>query len=119
MTSLDVTALCSNLTLFSQVVAVDDNLMDTLQLQQAVCSLNINMSVILHQLRQHWSGFAHLMDAVSDVSNVFFMAVKFIKQGQKLCPFDTYDCLKLHTGSESAPQKQRTERRKKKKKKRK
>ena len=62
---VDPTLLCSNLTLFSDVVAVDNNIIDTQLLQQTVCNLNINFTLLVEELQQHWDGFAELTDAVS------------------------------------------------------
>lgn len=62
---VDPSTLCTNLTLFSDVVAVDDNIIDTQLLQQTVCNLNINFSVLMEELKQNWDGFAEFIDTVS------------------------------------------------------
>ncbi|KAK7500956.1 hypothetical protein BaRGS_00007836, partial [Batillaria attramentaria] len=53
-------SLCSNLTLFSWVVAADDSVIDTALLQQTVCNLNLNLTALMEELRQNW--FSKVME---------------------------------------------------------
>ncbi|XP_070186023.1 uncharacterized protein [Littorina saxatilis] len=59
--------LCENFTLFSQVFAVDDRVMDTRKLQQTVCNLNISLTVLMEELSQNWEGFSDLVHAFEEV----------------------------------------------------
>lgn len=57
-------ALCTNLTIFKEMVAVDDSIIDSGLLQQTVCSLDLNYTALFNELMQNWDGFGELVDAV-------------------------------------------------------
>ncbi|XP_076450764.1 uncharacterized protein LOC143286815 isoform X2 [Babylonia areolata] len=63
----NLSSVCTNLTHFSQVVAVNDSIISTPLLQKTVCDLNINATLLLQQLKDNWNGFSDLVNAVETV----------------------------------------------------
>ena len=57
--------ICDNMTVFLQLVVIDNTSIDPYLLQNMVCNLNISTEQILNELLQNWKGFHPFINSVS------------------------------------------------------
>ncbi len=64
---MDVGKICSNYTLFESVFSapVEEEGIDLKEVQQDICAANININLLLEEIKANVAGITNFMDSVS------------------------------------------------------